>query len=67
MAGAFSLEDTQMKIRTEYVFPPIPTRQFDWSAVDDDSYDGEGCPIGWGATEAEAVADLMAQIEERDQ
>ena len=53
-----------MKIRTTYVFPPIPLRQFDWSAVDDDTYDGEGCPIGYGATEQEAIADLMAQLED---
>lgn len=36
-----------------------------WVAVDDDSYDGaedSRCPIGRGATEAEAVADLMQQM-----
>ena len=52
-----------MKIRTEFVYPPIPLRQFDWSAVDDDTYDGDGCPIGRGATEAEAISDLLAQSE----
>jgi hypothetical protein len=54
-----------VKIKTEYVYPPIPLRQFDWSAIDDDTYDGPGCPIGAGATEAEAIADLLEQIEER--
>lgn len=54
-----------MKIRTEFVYPPIPIRDFDWCAVDDDTYDGEGCPIGYGRTEADAIADLMAQIEEQ--
>jgi hypothetical protein len=54
-----------MKIRTEHVFPPIPVRQFDWSAVDDDTYDGHGSPIGYGRTEQEAVADLLEQMEER--
>lgn len=39
-----------MKIRTEFVHPPIPIRTHDWSAVDDDTYDGEGSPIGHGAT-----------------
>ena len=34
-------------------------RDFDWSAVNDATYDGEGCPIGWGATEAAAVVDLI--------
>lgn len=56
-----------MRIRTDYVYPPIPDRRFDWSAVDDDTYDGaedSHCPIGRGATEAEAVADLLQQIED---
>lgn len=52
-----------MKIRTEFVYPPIPIRQFDWSAVDDDTYE-PGCPIGTGATELEAVKDLMQQLED---
>lgn len=51
-----------MNIRTTYVYPPIPIRQFDWSAIDDDTYDGEGCPIGTGATEREAVMDLYEQV-----
>lgn len=37
---------------------------FGWTAVDDDTYDGPGCPIGTGKTEAEAIADLMAQLED---
>ena len=52
-----------MKIITEYVFPPIPLRQFDWSAVTD-NYE-PGCPIGYGRTEEEAIKDLLEQIEER--
>jgi hypothetical protein len=52
-----------MKIRTEFVYPPIPDRRWDWSAIDDDTYDGPGCPIGYGPTEEAAVADLMEQIE----
>lgn len=54
-----------MKIRTSFDYPPIPLRQFDWSAVDDDTYDGEGCPIGHGATEQEAINDLLEQIEDK--
>ena len=50
-----------MKIRTEYVCPPIPSRSSDWSAVDDDTYEG-GAPIGRGATEVEAVCDLIDQL-----
>jgi hypothetical protein len=52
------------KIVTRYEPPPIGDRRFDWSAVDDDTYDGPGCPIGYGATEDEAIADLMSQMEE---
>lgn len=59
-----------MKIVTEFVYPPIPMRQFDWSAIDADTYDGaddaggKARCIGRGATEAEAIADLMEQLEE---
>ena len=53
-----------MKISTEFAYPPIPDRRFDWLAVDDDTYDGPGCPIGRGRTEAEAIADLLVEIEE---
>lgn len=52
-----------MNISTSFEYPPIPDRRFDWLAVDDDTYDGEGCPIGHGRTEAEAVLDLLDQIE----
>jgi len=52
-----------MKIKTAYVNPPIPDRRWDWQAIDDDTYDGPGCPIGCGATEQEAIRDLMEQLE----
>jgi hypothetical protein len=51
-----------MKIKTEFVYPPIPVRAFDWQAYDDDTYDGSG-PVGTGATEAEAIDDLKEQLE----
>lgn len=50
------------KIVTEYVYPPIPVRSYDWRATFAD-YD-IGDPIGTGATEAEAIADLMEQVAE---
>jgi len=59
-----------MKIRTNSDFPPIPTRAFDWSAVDDDTYDGapgagrRARLIGTGPTEEAAIADLLEQVEE---
>lgn len=45
------------KIVTECIRPPIPIRQFDWRAT----YAGyePGDPMGYGATEAEAMADLV--------
>lgn len=52
-----------IKVRTHNDCPPIPVRSFDWSAVDD-NYDGGGA-VGRGATEQEAIADLLEQIEER--
>ena len=52
------------KIITEHIFPPIPIRQFDWQATED-GWD-LGLPIGHGATEQEAIDDLMALIEERE-
>jgi hypothetical protein len=33
-----------------------------WTAIDADSYDGPGSPVGWGATEAAAIADLREQV-----
>ena len=54
-----------MKLRTEYVYPPIPIRSFDWSAIDDDTYDGPGSPVGHGPTEQAAIDDLMEQLEEQ--
>lgn len=55
-----------MKIRTSYIYPPIPDRRFDWCAYDDDTFDGPGCKVGYGETEQAAVADLLEQQEEDD-
>jgi hypothetical protein len=54
-----------IKVSTSFDYPPIPYRGADWSAVDDSTYDGEGCEIGRGATEQQAIDDLIEQIEER--
>lgn len=53
------------KIKTEYWPKPIPYRQFDWSATED-SYE-PGRPIGYGKTEAAAIADLKMQLETGDE
>jgi hypothetical protein len=46
-----------MTIIAEYIHPPIPLRTFDWQAY----RDPESGPFGYGATEQEAVADLLEQ------
>ena len=49
-------------IHTAYEWPPIPVPPF-WSAWDDRL--GADCsPYGQGATEDEAVEDLIAQLED---
>ena len=53
------------KIVTEFVYPPIPVRTCDWSAVID-GYD-EGDPIGRGPTEMAAISDLLYQIIDREE
>ena len=62
-----------MRIKTSFDYPPIPVRSLDWSAWDADTYDADcdqdgfftTCPVGHGATEQEAIDDLLEQIEER--
>lgn len=53
------------RIVTSFDYPSIPIRQFDWSAVDDRTYDGaddSSCPVGHGATEREAINGLLDRI-----
>lgn len=54
-----------MKIRTSHDYPPVPFRNADWSAIDEDTYDGgeeDNCPVGRGATEQDAINDLVQQM-----
>lgn len=58
-----------IRVRTHYDYPPIPVRQFDWSAINDDTYDGaddSSCPVGHGATEQDAIYDLLEQLTDED-
>ncbi len=50
-----------MNIKVEYDPKPIPLRQYDWEAWDNDD---ENTPIGYGLTAKEAVEDLLQKIEE---
>ena len=52
-----------IKIHLHFEYPPIPIREFDWCATDD-NYE-PGCPIGWGRTKEEAINDLIEQLEEK--
>lgn len=49
------------KIITSHDYPPIPIRDYDWSAIRE-NYD-EGDLIGYGKTEQEAINDLIKQEE----
>lgn len=54
----------KMKVRTE--FHPTP-KGGEWSAIDEDTYDGasELHMMGWGATEQEAIEDLERLFREK--
>jgi hypothetical protein len=43
-------------IVTDYIFPPIPLRDFDWCAYDEDDAEAGNC--GWGKTREEAIKNL---------
>lgn len=54
-----------VRVRTAFEYQPIPLRAYDWSAVDDRTYEGSpGQPIGRGPTEQAAIADLLEQMDE---
>jgi hypothetical protein len=50
------------RIVTTFVTPPIPNADH-WQAWDD-NMGADTSPVGMGLTEAEAVADLEAQLED---
>ena len=50
-------------IRTEFIYPPIPIRSCDWTAILDDYEPGD--PIGCGTSEIEAIENLLEQLEEK--
>lgn len=57
-----AMNNDTMKIRTEYVRTPISDRNSDWCAYDDNTYNGPGSVIGWGATREEAISNLMEEM-----
>lgn len=48
-------------IVTEGLFPPVPTRAWDWVAYIDGDEEANG-PTGRGPTECEALRDLCEQL-----
>ena len=54
------------KVNISHVYPPIPTRQFDWcAAFDGDEPNDDGQMLaGYGATKAEALSDLLDRVDE---
>lgn len=52
-----SIANRVKSVITNYVYPPIPPRQFDWCAYRDG--DEECGPVGWGATKEAAITDLL--------
>ena len=63
-----------MNIQTRYYRPPIASRKYDWEAYVPETLNQVCCQdpdcgcfkrvkIGFGETEAEALADLMEQLE----
>jgi len=66
-----------MNIQTRYFPPPIATRKYDWEAfvpetlnevccMDPDCSCFKRVKIGFGATEEEAMADLLEQLDEME-
>ena len=60
-----------IKIHTNNVCPPIPVRDWDWTAITDDfdaDCDENGFytshPVGMGPTEQAAIDDLLQQLED---
>ena len=54
-----------MDIRTYYDPKPVPSRNFDWEAIDYSTHDYDS-PVGHGATKEEAIPDLKWQLEAID-
>jgi hypothetical protein len=59
------------EVVTVHVYPPIPIRSFDWMAYeaawDGDPETAHGYAIAYGATEAEAVAEVRAIMTFREE
>jgi hypothetical protein len=52
-----------VNIVTKFDPPPIPDRQYDWSACVEGS--DENDHVGWGSTEEAAIEDLKIELESK--
>lgn len=62
MTNAATYAHNGRKIVTSNIYPPIPIRTMDWCAYFDGEEELGG--YGYGRTEAEAVADFIANLDE---
>jgi len=53
------------RIITAHNCPPVPSRQYDWSAISDGYEPGDS--LGFGATEQEAISSLLEEEQHRRQ
>ena len=53
----------ERRIETHFEMPPIPDRSHDWSACREGYEPGD--PLGYGATEREAINNLLDEEDER--
>lgn len=51
-----------MNIKTEIDTTGFAPQDSLWTAIDDDTYCGEGCHMGRGKTQQDAVSDLLEQF-----
>lgn len=59
-------DDFTPHVNVQAEFPPVPSRDYDYSAIDRNTYDGgKTCSIGRGSSPAAAEEDLLDQIQEQ--
>lgn len=52
------------RLDVDFIRPPIPIRDSDYSCTCALTYDGPGSAIGWGSTRDEAMADYFVKVDE---
>ena len=57
------MQQSESRIVTSHVFPPIPMRSHDWCAYHENDVE-DLRRYGWGPTEVEALKDLAERLYE---